>query len=378
MSKILYAASVPIHLENFHGPYLDAMISDGERVWVLCSGTYRRSGVECSIDMPMKKNILSPVNLLSAWRTAKLLKRERFELICTHTSLAAFVVRLAVRLAGKGETKVVNVVHGYLFDEKTNPLRRLLLLCAEWFLRGVTDRVAVMNQCDLEIARKYRLGKEVILIPGVGVDFSRFSAGDRESFRRELGLGAEDLLLLFPGEFSGRKNQAFLISALAELPENVYLALPGQGQRLEACRELAQKKGLSSRVFLPGQCSDLSGWYAAADVCVSSSRYEGLPFNVMEGMYAGKPVVASRIKGHTDLVTDGVGGFLFGWNDQEEFCDCIRTLARDEELRGIMGEKNRKLVDRYGREQVFREVLAAMRADRAGIPAAEAETTAAL
>ncbi len=360
MSKVLYAASVPIHLENFHVPYIAALVNRGDRVWVLCSGSYRQPGIEQSVDLPMKKNLLAPGNLISAIRAAKLLKKERFDLVCVHTSLAAFVVRLAVLVAGKGDTRVVNVVHGYLFDDQTTALRRILLLGAERFLRRVTDRVAVMNRCDLEIAKKYRLGREVVEIPGVGVDFSRFAAGDRKAFRKELGLKPEDLLLLFPGEFSGRKNQALLINAMQELPENVFLALPGQGKLLEECRRLAEQKKVERRVFFPGQRSDLGEWYAAADICVSSSRYEGLPFNVMEAMYAGKPVVVSRVKGHTDLVTDGVGGFLYGWNDREEYCDCIRTLAADGELRAIMGEKNRAIVRRYGRAQVFAEVLAAM------------------
>ena len=360
MSKILYAASVAVHLRNFHVPYISALAERGDRVWVACSEPYRQDGVEQSVVLPMKKNLLSPVNLLSAFRAAGLLKREKFDLICVHTSLAAFVVRLSVLLAGKGKTKVVNVVHGYLFDGKTRLPLRLLLLSAEKLLRRVTDRVVVMNRCDLEIAEKYRLGAEVREIPGLGVDFSRFGRGERENFRERLGLKESDLLLLFPGEFSGRKNQSFLIRALADLPENVYLALPGQGARLEKCRSLARQLGVSGRVLFPGHISDLGDWYAGADICVSASRYEGLPFNVMEGMYAGKPVIASRVKGHTDLVTDGVGGFLFGWNDTEEFCDCVLTLARDAELRAIMGEKNRKLVLRYGRDRVFSQGLEAM------------------
>ena len=309
MSKVLYAASVPVHLNNFHVPYIAALAARGDRVWVLCSGEFRLSCVEQSVDLPLKKTLWAPRNFVSAIRLAALLKRERFDLICVHTSLAAFFVRLAVLLAGKGETRVVNVVHGYLFDEKTALPKRALLLSAERLLRRVTDRVAVMNRCDLAIAEKHRLGSEVCFIPGMGVDFSRFSAGDRAAFRRELGLGGEDLLLLFPGEFSARKNQAFLIEALRDLPEKVFLALPGEGKCLEACRKLASAGAVAGRVFFPGQVSDLGDWYAAADICVSSSRYEGLPFNVMEGMHAGKPIVATRVKGHTDLVTEGRADF---------------------------------------------------------------------
>jgi glycosyltransferase EpsD len=364
MSKILYAASVPVHLQNFHVPYIDALVGRGDEVWVLCGEAYSQEGVARSVVLPMKKNLLSPVNLRSAFRAAGLLKRERFDLICVHTSLAAFVLRLAVLLAGKGKTRVVNVVHGYLFDEKTQPVLRLLMLGAEKLLRSVTDRVAVMNRCDLAIAEKYRLGAEVVEIPGVGVDFSRFAPGDREKLRQSLGLGEDSLLLLFAGEFSGRKNQAFLIRAMAGLPENVCLALPGQGQKLEDCRRLAGETGVADRVFFPGQRSDLGDWYAAADICVSASRYEGLPFNIMEGMYAGKPVAASRVKGHTDLVSDGVGGFLFDWGDGEAYCQSIRTLAKDPALRASMGEKNRELVLRYGRDRVFSQVLEAMTGEK--------------
>ncbi len=359
MRKILYAASNPVHLRNFHVPYIDRLAAAGDEVWTLCSGGFARPGVFRSIDLPMRKRPWAPGNLVSALRLAALLRRERFDLICVHTSLAAFVVRLALLLAGKGETKTVNVVHGYLFDRHTPLPKRLPLLWAELLLRGVTDRVVVMNEGDRRLAEKHRLGAEVVPVPGAGVDFGRIGGGDRAEARQALGLGGDALLLLFPAEFSARKNQAFLIRAMSLLPENAVLALPGEGEKLEGCRALAERLGLSGRVLLPGYADDLRGWYAAADICVSASRYEGLPFNVMEGMYAGKPVAASRIGGHTDLVTEGVGGFLFGYGDAEEYADCIRTLAKDPELRRIMGEKNRKRAEACALERVAEVFLAA-------------------
>ena len=359
MRKILYAASNPTHLRNLHMPYIDRLVADGDQVWTLCSGGFDRPGVFRSIDLPLKKSVWSPGNFLSAFRLAALLRRERFDLICVHTSLAAFFVRLALLLAGKGKTKAVNVVHGYLFDRKTPLPKRLPLLMAECLLRGVTDRVVVMNEGDRQLAEKHRLGSEVVCVPGAGVDFARIGAADRAEARRELGLKEGVLLLLFPAEFSSRKNQAFLIRAMSLLPENMILALPGDGALLESCRRLAEKRGLSRRVLFPGYLTDLGSWYAAADICVSAARHEGLPFNVLEGMYAGKHVVASRVGGHTDLVSDGVGGFLFGFGDAEEYADCIRTLAKDPELLEIMGEKNRKLAAAFSRERVEDIFLAA-------------------
>ncbi len=360
MPKVLYCASNPTHLRNFHLPYIAALAAGGEKVWTLCSGAFSAEGAEAHIDLRMEKNVFSPMNWFSALRLAGILKKERFALISVHTSLAAFVVRLALFLAGKQQTRVVNTVHGYLFDQETGFLKRLLLLLPELLFRRLTDRVVVMNEWDRSLAEKHRLGREVVKIPGVGVDFSRFSFGEREEMRQTLGLGSEDVLLLYPAEFSVRKDQSFLIRALRKLPERVCLALPGQGALWEDCRRLAAELGLEDRVFFPGQLSELGDWYAAADVSVSSSRYEGLPFNVMEGMYAGKPVVASRIKGHTDLIREGAGGVLYAWNDEEEYLDCVRTLLKDDLLRRSMGERNRRSVLEYGLDRVRDPVLAAI------------------
>ncbi len=369
MGKILYAASVPVHLRNFHVPYIEKLAGDGHQVWTLCRGGFVCPGVYETVDMQLKKSIWSPGNFLAALRLVPLLKRERFDLVCVHTSLAAFFVRLAVLLAGKGDTRTVNVVHGYLFDGKTAAPRRILMVLAERLLRGVTDRAVVMNAEDRRIAEDYGLAREIVSIPGMGVDFGRFRAGDREGLRRSLGLGEEQILLLFPAEFSKRKNQSFLIRAMTRLPERVVLALPGEGAEMEKCRRLAEKLGLASRVILPGQIADLSDWYAAADICVSASRCEGLPFSMMEAMYAAKPVVASRIKGHTDLIPEGAGGFLYPWGDEEEYAACVRTLAEEGEMRRIMGEKNRRRVMDYALERVEDRVLAAMTAPE-GVTAA--------
>ena len=107
MSKVLYAASVPIHLANFHRPYIERLIRRGDEVWTLCSGDFSQPGTAGHIEFPLKKSMASPTNFISVFRLARRLKRERFDIICVHTSLAAFFVRLALRLAGKGGTRLV-------------------------------------------------------------------------------------------------------------------------------------------------------------------------------------------------------------------------------------------------------------------------------
>ncbi len=295
------------------------------------------------VELPFTKSYTSPKNLAAVCRTAQLVRRERFDLILTHTSLASFFVRLGVMAAGKGETRVVNTVHGYLFDDHSSPPKRSLLLGAEKLVAPVTDLVVTMNNCDTAIARRYSLGREpVVQVPGMGVPLERLriAAEDQKlAARRELGVPADAFMLLYAAEFSGRKNQGLLIEAVAQLPPQVVLALPGQGDRLGMCRDLAAERGVAGRVLFPGQVGNLAPWRAASDLCVSSARSEGLPFHVIEAMACGLPAVLTRVKGHEDLVHSGENGLLFPLGDAAACAGCIRELASDCARVKAMGKK---------------------------------------
>lgn len=338
--RVLFAASTASHILNFHLPYLRRFRELGFTVDVACGAPAETiPWADRVIPLPFQKKITAPAN----FKAARLLRREfsrtRYDLVIVHTSLAAFFTRLALP-RGQERPRVVNMVHGYLFDAGAAGFRDKLLLQAEKRTANRTDLVLVMNQADLAAAHRHHLGARVEFVPGVGVDFSRLDGGlaqDRQALRRERGIPENAFVLLYPAEFSKRKNQALLLRALRELPERVVLALPGRGALLEACKALARELGVAERVIFPGQVADMGPWYALADAAVSASRSEGLPFNVMEAMYAARPVVASAVKGHTDLLTDGVTGLLFPARDAAACAGAIRRLLTEPALGPALG-----------------------------------------
>ena len=219
-----------------------------------------------------------------------------------------------------------------------------------------TDLVLTMNRWDYETAKKYQLGQRVVQIPGVGVDFSRFdrvSPDSREKMRKKWGVPEDAFVLIYAAEFSKRKNQAVLIQTMKRLPKNVILVLAGEGTLREECRELAQKLGQENRVLFPGQVLDIPAWYAMADAAVSASRSEGLPFNIMEAMYAGLPVVASEVKGHSDLIEDEVTGLLYPYGDAGACAEQIQRLIESERLRQKLVQNAKADVERYGLDRVL-------------------------
>ena len=196
-------------------------------------------------------------------------------------------------------------------------------------------------------------------------------------------------VLIYAAEFSKRKSQMFLIKAMRLLPGNIVLVLPGEGALLDKCKKLAARIGLwseethsnrelsdqetglpqvekgavdkhfheNNRVIFPGQVQDMASWYRAADAAVTASRSEGLPFNVMEAMYMGLPVVATAVKGHTDLIRDGENGLLYPYGDEEAFTQCLQKIMTDDGLRIRIGKQAHASSSQYALDRVLPEVM---------------------
>lgn len=359
--RILFVSSNATHLRNFHIPYIAALQERGYTVDAACAPDEKGvPQVDQLYALSFVKKMTAPQNFAAVLQLRKLLLEKRYDFMCCHTSLAAYFARLAALSLGKKRPVICNMMHGYLFDEKTNPLKRALLASAEVQTKGVTDLLLTMNRWDTDYAKARGLGRRIAFIPGVGVRFERFDAvsqAEGTAFRAELGVDREQFLLVYAAEFSPRKNQETLIRAMAELPGEVVLALPGQGELWESCRTLAAELGVAERVIFPGLVSNVPHWYRAADAAVSSSRSEGLPFNVMEAMYCALPVVATEVKGHTDLIENGVSGFLFPFGDSAALAAHIRTLCSDRARSTAMGMAARQQVLPYGLETVLPQVL---------------------
>ena len=342
MPSVLITASTFSHIMNFHLPYLRRFRELGWQVSVACGGDWRDIPyADVTTVLPLEKKMSSPANFRAAKLLRGMMEREHYDLVITHTSLAAFFTRWAVR-GLRDRPKVINVVHGYLFDDETPAAKKLLLTKAELLTAPQTDLVLTMNAWDTQWAEAHHAAARVEEIPGMGVELRRFQTAreTRQTMRDKLGLSEQDIVL----------------RALPLLPPQIKLLLPGSGARLEACRALADELGVTERVRFPGQVHDIPVWLGAADIAVSASRSEGLPFNIMESMACGLPVVASDAKGHTDLVGPE-NGLLFPRGDEAAFASAVRKLAADAGLRERMGQAGREKMQRYALDTVLPQVM---------------------
>lgn len=347
-------ASTFSHIAHFHLKYLAAFKRLGWKIDIACGG--KEMAIPCAdrcISIPIKKSFTALSNFKACAVLRGLIKKEQYDLVITHTSLAAFFTRLAEK-GLKHRPRTINVVHGYLFDERTPRLKAAVLKTAEYLVAPQTDLVLTMNEYDTEWAKAHKVSKDAGRIPGMGIDAAKLLATCEKA---DCGCRAPDFVLIYPAEFSKRKNQKMLIRAMTELPAEVKLILPGQGTELEDCKKLVAELGLTERVSFPGYIDSIGTAFAAADAAVSSSRSEGLPFNIAEAMLCSLPVIASRVKGHTDLVEDGVTGLLYDYNDMHGFAKAVKMLCDNRDAALQMGMAGKESAQRYTLDSVFQRVM---------------------
>ena len=279
--KILICASNMMHIKNFHIPYIEKFRQNGNEVKILSYGE------DADFNVPFKKRVLSIKNLILTFKIRKILKKEKFDTVYLHTTLCAFFVRLALK-GMKKRPYVVNTVHGYLFSKDTSFLKRKIYLLCEKAVRKQTDDIVVMNREDYGIATKNKLCiNKVFFSYGMGITLPTLPSTEKSC--------SDKTRLVFVGEISKRKNQAFLVNALRRLPDCT-LTLVGDGGERKYIEKLSKRLNVSDRLHITGFTKDVYSHILNSDIYVCASEIEGLPFNIMEAMHVGLPIVASDVK----------------------------------------------------------------------------------
>jgi len=162
-----------------------------------------------------------------------------------------------------------------------------------------------------------------------GINVERYSAAISVE-RKNIGCKNDAFLLMMVAGFRYQKDQDTIIRALTLLPKNVQLCLVGDGDRRDECEELVKRLNLGERVVFTGVRSDIPNVLKAADVVIMSSHLEGFGLAAVEGMAAGKPVVASDVVGLGDIVKNY--GCVFPQGDERKLAEIVDRLRNDSNL----------------------------------------------
>ncbi|MCR2802500.1 glycosyltransferase family 4 protein [Paenibacillus soyae] len=372
--KILFCATVDYHFKAFHLPVMEWFRKQGWEVHVAAQGELELPNVDRKFNLPIQRSPLKKENVKAYRMLKSIIDTEDYSIIHCHTPMGGALARLAARGARRQGTKVIYTAHGFHFYKGAPLLNWMLYYPVEKLLAAVTDSLITINGEDYRraVASGFRAGS-IHHVHGVGVHtglYAPMSSEEKRLARSPFNYSPQHFLMIYAAEFNANKNHELLIRALAKLKDKMpeaRLLLAGRGPLQDECRALAAQLGVAPQIDFLGYRDDLKQLIPMCDVAVSASLREGLPLNIMEAMASGLPVVATRNRGHEELVAEGATGFIVEPGDVDSFASRLLLLHRFRETRSRMGAAGHERVKGYSLDRVqeeLRELYKPMMEDR--------------
>jgi glycosyltransferase involved in cell wall biosynthesis len=336
----------------------------GDDVLVIEAGGVRH------IAVTMSRSIAPLQDLRALWKLYRTMRRERFDIVHTHTPKAGLLGQLAAKLARV--PIVVNTIHGFYFHDLMPPAPRRFYILMEKLAGLCSDAVLSQNQEDIATAlREGIIAPHKLTHLGNGInlaafDRARFSAVDIAARRGELGLAHEAPVIGFVGRLAGTRKgfYDFLAAAhalSAAIPGARFLIVgePERGKPDAVEPAEAADYGIADACLFLGQRpnAELPLLYSLMDVIVLPSIFEGMPRAIMEAAAMGVPAVVSDVKGNREVVDDGVNGFRVPYGDVPALTAALLRLLHDRPLAASMGRRAREVAERrFDERLVFARV----------------------
>jgi glycosyltransferase involved in cell wall biosynthesis len=301
---------------------------------------FRQTGVKV-VPLPLRKIVWSPQALVSL---ARLIRREDFDVVHVHSQEAGLLGRVVARMAG-GRSAV--------YTPQTIDIRRArlhwLYVLIEHVLARATDVIVSVNEADRK--RMIRWGippHKIVNIPN-GIDLGAFKGPVHSgSLRRALGLDENRPLVMQVARLSAQKDPLAFVEGAAHVVQerpDAQFALVGEGPLRDAVAAHVRDLGLEGSVHLLGWRDEASKLMPAADVVSLTSRWEGMPYTLLEAMASGRPVVATAVNGCPEIIVDGGTGFLVPPGDTAAWAGRVVDLLSDPAMAAAMGRRGRARVE---------------------------------
>ncbi len=304
---------------------------------------------------------LSPLSdLLAFFMLLRVIRRERPDIVHTHTSKAGILGRWAAWFCRC--PVIVHTPHGHVFWGYFGPLKTRLFIWTEKATAWFTDAIITLTQQEradhlhLQIAPE-----EKFAVIHSGVDVGTFLAGRFQpaETKAALGIPPEMTVVGTVGRLTAVKGQEVLLKAVSELirhGEKIFLVLLGEGELRGALEQLALDLGIAENVRFLGWRPDVARVMSAYDIFCLPSLNEGMGKVLVEAMTLGLPMIASNIGGIKDLVRPGENGLLVPAGDVIALAEAIACLCRDPERRRQMGDAGRQMAPLYSSEEMIKKI----------------------
>lgn len=259
-------------------------------------------------------------------KLVKIMKEEVPDTVHTHLDVIKYAVA-AAKIAGIRHC--VHTVHNVAEEEAEGSLQKIIN--GTYFRLGWSTPVALSPKVQESIVSFYGRKQEQVPVIYNGIDLARCIP--KESYE------SETVRIVHIGRFNHQKNHKGLLDAFSLLVKrnpHCRLDLLGDGELRPEMERYARQLGIADKVRFLGNQQNVYPYLQKADIFLLPSHFEGMPMTIIEAMGTGLPIVATRVGGVPDMLTDGESGILTE-NTPESVAAALEKLAGDAALREKMG-----------------------------------------
>lgn len=282
---------------------------------------------------------VSPLNDLKALEEFKnLLLGVRPEVLFLLSSKAGFIGSWAAK-SSRAPMRVIYRIGGWTFNDPWPAWKKTLFLYMEKFSAGWKDTIIVNNEYDLKQAqRKGIKPRGQLELVHNGLDVYKMDFLSKEEARDRLSCKTKTVIGTIANFYPAKGLEFFIETASFFKNRNdVSFVIIGDGKERKKLEKSIKEKGLSEKIFLPGQLSDARRYLAAFDIFYLSSLKEGFPWALLEAMAAKLPVVATDVGAVPEIIQNGKNGLIIPPRRPEIAAEAIKTVLNGPKLAQELG-----------------------------------------
>lgn len=356
--KVCYVTSADITIRFILFNHLKFLKSEGYDVYAVCSpGKWIKEIEKEGIKMETIKfrRKISPIyDLISLVKLFFYFRKEKFDIVHTHTPKAGLIGQLAAKMAGI--PIIINTVHGFYFQKRDCWLKRSFFILIEKIAAKCSDLIFFVNREDMETAAKGKIcSPKIIRYFGGGVDPKRFNP---EKFsddfiikrKKDFGINLDGKVVGIVARLVEEKGYLDLFNAFKEILEyfpKITLLTVGlqEPEKKDAIKiEIFEEYKIEKNLVFLGERTDVEEIYAIMDVFVLPSYREGLGISIIEASAMEKPVVSTDIRGCREVVEGEKTGKLVPPGDPHKLAEAIIYLIKNPGEAKQMGKNGRKKI----------------------------------
>lgn len=285
-------------------------------------------------------------DLRSLWDIIRLLRRERFEIVHTHTSKAGFLGRVACWICRV--PTVIHTYHAFPFHDYMSSAKRWMFRSLERMTRPMTDFIFTLSELDREQGRQLGiLRPDKSATAYTGINFAKMdAAAPREEVREKLGIDQDIPVVLLVGRLEPQKAPHVMLEAFSQVVlehPRALLLFAGDGPLRPEVEAAIRERGLEKNARILGFRDDVPDLLAAADLFCFSSLWEAMGRAMVEAMLMGRAVVVPAIYGIPEIVHHRETGWLYEAGKPDQLAKGISHLLAHPEEREELGREARRL-----------------------------------